>query len=241
MFWTGGWDSTFQLLRLLLEYRVKVTPFYLLQAVRRSTSIEIQTMNRIRDTLQQEYPRTKELFLPTRYSKVEDIPPDQEIDKAFHSIIKRKFMGDQYNWIPRYCKHNDIQDMQLSVHRDDTAHYVVEDFVRREHDGCMSFYRIDPKFRSRDEHTLFRYFTFPMLDFEKVQMGKIATEKGWGKIMHMTWFCHKPKRMQPCGVCNPCIYTIKEGLAYRIPLKNRLKSFFFRPIKSLAKAFINKV
>ena len=35
--WTGGWDSTFQLLSLLLLHGRKVTPYYLIDAERLST------------------------------------------------------------------------------------------------------------------------------------------------------------------------------------------------------------
>jgi hypothetical protein len=39
--------------------------------------------------------------------------------------------------------------------------------------------------------------------------------------MELTWFCHRPIRGEPCGVCNPCIYTIQEGLGVRVPASGR--------------------
>ena len=48
LLWTGGWDSTFQLLQLLIIHRRRVTPFYLLDEERRSTGVEIRTIKRIK-------------------------------------------------------------------------------------------------------------------------------------------------------------------------------------------------
>ena len=48
LFWTGGWDSTFQLLRLLLDQRAPVVPYYLLRDRRTSTTHELEAMERIR-------------------------------------------------------------------------------------------------------------------------------------------------------------------------------------------------
>ena len=42
-------------------------------------------------------------------------------------------------------------------------------------------------------------------------------------VMKLTWFCHRPRRGQPCGTCNPCIYTIEEGLGERVPMSGRLR------------------
>jgi hypothetical protein len=46
--------------------------------------------------------------------------------------------------------------------------------------------------------------------------------------MDMTWFCHTPVRGRPCGICAPCVYTIEEGLARRVPVSRRVLSFFYR-------------
>ena len=46
--WTGGWDSTFQLLQLLIDQKVSVTPFYLIDEERRSTGVEIITLQALK-------------------------------------------------------------------------------------------------------------------------------------------------------------------------------------------------
>lgn len=49
--WTGGWDSTFQLLRLLFLDKQPVEPYYLIDEERPSTGIELLTMKRIRQSI----------------------------------------------------------------------------------------------------------------------------------------------------------------------------------------------
>jgi hypothetical protein len=47
LLWTGGWDSTFQLLQLLFIHRRRVTPYYLVDEESPSLSIEIRTRKRV--------------------------------------------------------------------------------------------------------------------------------------------------------------------------------------------------
>jgi len=55
-------------------------------------------------------------------------------------------------------------------------------------------------------------------------MKSIAEEKGYLYIMNKTWFCHSPIKNEPCGLCNPCRYTIEEGMEYRLP-QNALRRY----------------
>lgn len=244
LLWTGGWDSTFQLLQLLIIHRRQVTPFYLIDAERPSTGVEIQTIKRIKDRLLKEYPHTQELMQPTQYYSVTDISQDSKITEAFQSVLKDKFMGRQYEWLPRFCKENEIADIQLCIHIDDKAHFVIEHIVSESTDGFQTLFRVDPKFYEMNEYVLFRYFSFPIFNLSKTQMSAIADKQGWEKIMDMTWFCHQPtKKMNPCGKCNPCLYTIEEGLGRRIPIRSRIDAFFhwhlILPLKSLAKTILS--
>ncbi len=245
LFWTGGWDSTFQLLQLLIIHKLRVTPFYLIDENRKSTGVEILTMHRIKNRLFEKYPHTKELLRPTQYFGVADILPDLEIEEAFKTIRKEKFLGSQYDWLARFCKENSITDMQLCIHHQQTP-FVIENMVSEESDDSLSVFRVDPKFNMTNEYDVFCYFSFPIFNLSKVQMAAIANEQGWQQEMRLTWFCHNPRKgMMPCGKCNPCIQTIEEGLAWRIPTSIRISSFFhrayFRPIKAIAKRMLNQV
>jgi hypothetical protein len=246
LLWTGGWDSTFHLLQLLIIHKLRVTPFYLIDEARGSTGVEIQTMKRIRNRLFKKYPHTRDLLRPTQYFGVPAILPDPEIEEASKTIRKEKFMGPQCDWLARFCKQNSITDMQLCIHRGDKAHLVIENIVSEERDDSLSVVRVDRKFNMTNEYTLFRYFSFPIFSLSKVQMATIANEQGWEQEMGLTWFCHNPRKgMKPCGECNPCISTIEEGLAWRIPASSRVSSFFHGafswPVKRIVKHMLNKV
>jgi hypothetical protein len=245
LLWTGGWDSTFQLLQLLTVHRRRVTPLYLI-ADRPSTGMELKTIKRIKDRLFKEYPYTTELLRPTQYFAVADLAPCLEITEAFQGIIKEKKMGSQYEWLARFCRQNAIMDMQLCIHRDDKAHRVVEQLVSEYETDSYSTYRIDPKHAMKKEYVLFSYFSFPIFNLSKLQMAAIAKEQGLEDIMEMTWFCHRPRRdMKPCGRCKPCIYTIEEGLGWRIPVSSRIayviNGKLIWPLKSRAKRIVNRL
>jgi len=246
LLWTGGWDSTFQLLQLLLVHLQRVTPFYVIDPERRSTGMELLTMKHIKDHLWNEYPHTRRLLQPTRYCAVEDVSQDCEIAEAFQYILKEKYIGDQYDWLARFCKSIGITDMQLCIHLDDKAHIVIEQIVSESTDGFQGVFRVDPRFKDMNEYVLFQYFSFPLFELSKTQMSTIADRQGWEKIMHMTWFCQKPaNNMKPCGKCKPCLYTIQEGLGWRIPVRSRIVSYFYRqviwPLRSVVKIVIRKL
>jgi hypothetical protein len=224
-------------------HRCNVTPFYLIEEERPSIGMEIRAMKRIKDRLFKEYPYTQELVRPTQFFAVEDIPPDPEISGTFQDIFKRKFMGIQYEWLARFCKENEIGDLQLCIHRDDKAHSVIEKMVSESKSDFQRIFRVDEKFSTTEEYILFRYYTFPIFNLSKIQMESVANEHGWNEIMAMTWFCHTPRRgVKPCGVCGPCVYTIQEGLGWRVPLSSRILSLFvrsfIRPSRSMTKRIL---
>jgi 7-cyano-7-deazaguanine synthase in queuosine biosynthesis len=243
LLWTGGWDSTFQLLRLLLEFQRPVVPFYLADDTRASTRVEIDTMARIRERLALDYPHTRELLSATQIFHVSDLQADADVESAFDQAVQRRFMGNQYAWLARFCRQQKIDDIELSIHLDDNAHAVLARMVvpTQSSDGYPSF-RLSDDCRNSEEYQLFHYFSFPLFNTSKLEMARIASERGWNDIMHMTWFCHRPTRdQQPCGHCNPCLYTIQEGLGWRIPVGRRMLAvpyrLFVRPLKAQAKAF----
>jgi hypothetical protein len=246
LLWTGGWDSTFHLLQLLTVHHACVTPFYLIHPDRPSTGVELKTINAIRTSLFNEYPYTKELLQPGHYSSVSDIAPDPEITETFQSIIKERKIGSQYEWLARFCKQHALTDMQLGIHRDDKAHRVIGDLVSKADGYPYDVYRLDPRHRMKKEYILFGYFCFPIFNLTKRNMAAIAEDRGWTALMNMTWFCHRPGRdMKPCGRCKPCIYTIEEGLGWRLPTGSRIRYIIHNKlvwsVKSRAKRLVSRL
>ncbi len=246
LLWTGGWDSTFQLLQLLIIQQRRVIPFYVIDAERRSTGVELRTMKRIKDRLFREHPYTRELLLPTRYSAVTDIAPDAEIEDAHKAILEERFIARQYEWLARFCKEQGVADMQLCMQSFRVHHKGDINFDELVSESKDGLYRVNPGYAPVNECKVLGCFSFPVITLTKLQMSDIAKEQGLTEIMGMTWFCRFPrKKMRPCGRCGPCLHAIEEGVGWRIPMRGRAASVFQRsinlPLRSLAKTVTRKL
>lgn len=186
-------------------------------------------MARIVAHVHEAYPHTRALLQPLRVSTVDDVAEDAEITVALRDIRRRVFIGSQYAWLPAFCRQNAITDMELGVHVDDKVQALVRPFAMEfDHPAGYRSIRVDPRHAESAEFRLFRDFSFPLFHLDKVDMDKRAEVEGWGTIMDMTWFCHTPVHGRPCGICAPCVYTIEEGLARRVPASRRVLSYFYR-------------
>ncbi|MCP4884251.1 MAG: hypothetical protein GY908_10720 [Flavobacteriales bacterium] len=249
LLWTGGWDSTFQLLRLLLIYKVRVTPFYIIDESRSSTLMEIKAISMIKNHLITEYPHVKELMKATQYHAVTNISHNKNISDSYRSLQKKVRVGIQYEWLARFCFEKDIQNMQLSVEdiiipspTDFFSNYITP-FLKLEKIGNQEVYLLDPKIKSTDQYKVFKYFSFPIIKLTKLQSIEIVNKKGWMKIMEMTWFCHNPTRHdEPCGYCAPCSDYIEDFFGWRIPAGRRYISYYYRnfvnPFKSKLRSYL---
>ncbi len=235
LLWTGGWDSTFQLLRLLILDRHRVAPFYLIDARRDSLRHELRAIARIRERITREHPDTKELIQPMRFYALEDIPPDPEITEAYLLLSEDNHVGFQYEWLARFCKHNGIADMQLCIDAGESrAFRRLKDLVTEVDARSRQVYRIDPEHATKPEYVVFRFFTLPVFSLSKLDMLASAQDHGWHDIMRMTWFCHYPVGdAMPCGQCFPCISVLEEGLGWRIPLYRRIVTALPRAIRRM--------
>lgn len=229
LLWTGGWDSTFRLLQLLLVHRVEVAPYYLKDPTRASTDIELKTMAGIIGVLHARYPHTRELLQPLHVAEVSKLPTNPEFATALAEVRRRNYIGSQYVWLPAFCRQHGIDDMEIGVHVDDRVQSVLRTMVTEfDHPAGFRSVRVDPKHADTPEYRLFGSFSFPLFLIDKVEISRQANGSDWGDIMEMTWFCHTPVRGKPCGTCGPCVYTIQEGLARRVPMSRRALSFFYR-------------
>jgi hypothetical protein len=88
--------------------------------------------------------------------------------------------------------------------------------------GNSHVFTYNPALKDKPEYVFLKYFSYPLMDFTKKDVQKIAEEKGWLPIMKLTWFCYTPLFGKiPCGVCEPCQQTIGEGMDWRFPIMTR--------------------
>lgn len=217
LLWTGGWDSTFRLLQLLLVERRCVEPYYVVEGARRAGSAEQGAMRKIRGLLQTKHPEAAARLGQTIEVPLEQVAADPNIFAHYEKALHFGFIGGQYEWLARMCAQRGITDMELAIHRDDKARERLSKLVDD------SRRQLDPRFAGDPRYELFKYFRFPLFDMTKQQMRSAARQHGFEEFMALTWFCHRPRGGEPCGVCNPCIYTIEEGLADRVPRAGRIR------------------
>jgi hypothetical protein len=232
--WTGGWDSTFHLVRCLISDDSEIQPIYLIDENRSSTAMELLTMKRIKQEIRADIPARADLLLPVRFVAVSDLLEDERVAKAFAGIRKRKQIGIQYDWLGRFCSQFEVSNLNLCIHKDDHAHDILQHMVE---DGGEDFkhYRVSERYIGTDEYELFRHYSFPVFDLTKCKMQSIAHQMGFSSIMNLTWFCHTPRDRKPCGTCYPCRFTIEEGLGWRIPYLRRLKGTILSSARQLAR------
>ena len=246
LLWTGGWDSTYRLLTLLLQLRLPVAPIYIYDAKRASAPVELQTMENLREAIVQAHPHAKALLKPSTIVRLEDIAPDEEIERAFNRVVSRFRIGDQYAFIARYCNHQGLDGVELSVENAPRgAHLALDKYVE------MVSSPGGPTWRLRDDadddiRKVFGPFSCPIFETRKQDMSAAVIRNGWQPLMGMTWFCHKPSRnMTPCGFCNPCQYVLQQGMGYRIPRSrralSRLYSFTLMPLRARTRQLLRRM
>ncbi len=232
IFWTGGWDSTFRVLQVILFEKRKVQPFYIIDPGRKSTDAEIKAMDNIKDQLSQRYPSTKELLLPTVIGNLSDIEGSQEVTDAYQGILEQQELGSQYEFLANYCLQEGLDHLEIAA-EDGPAVILaklLQSFVVQVNAGNYPNYELDVKYDGTDVYTLFKYFRYPILFTTKLEMQEIVTKEKLEDLMDLTWFCHNPQmrsaNYEPCGVCNPCIEVISAGMGRRMPLRSKIRYYF---------------
>ena len=213
--WTGGWDSTFRVLYATLVEGKRVEPHYIVDTDRPSSLRELQVMSEVKNAIrtfsQEAYERISLLQITSK----NEISEDVEITTSWKRLKQKMHIGGQYDWIARYAKSKNLTDLELSVQRDDTEGGIYSFLKANVEQTPSGTYRLRRGVGGDGE--IFAWFEFPVLEYSKTQMRDMARKHGFIEILEKTWFCHRPISGMPCGMCNPCIYTIEGGMGYRLP------------------------
>lgn len=214
LFWTGGWDSTFRLLQLLLIEKKKVQPHYIVTS-QPSTGKEIDTMLAIRQDLYRKYPETKELLKPTRFESEGLIEPHEGITDVYESIKKEKRICLQYEFLARYCNQ-----------------------IGKKIEVCVEPYGDGLQIDYLNTGLIFdNFFLYPLIKTSKGKMVKRSNENGWNDIMYKTWYCQVPKNGNPCGLCGSCTDMFMNEMDFRLPLKSRILGYLQLPFRKIWRNF----
>lgn len=221
LLWTGGWDSTYRLLDLVLVQGRPVQPYYLIDANRRSTLIELQTRERIRAAAIARSPAVRDLLLPSIIADMGDLHPEPELHAWLDGLRQNGWLGKQYVPLAAFASAHGLDALELSINREDRPRLRLADDVTPAPDDPrvyqLAVRLTDPNLE------IFRHFRFPIFDISKREMQEMARRGGFADLMELTWFCHTPRRGQPCGTCAPCRDIIGEGLGRRLPPMARVR------------------
>lgn len=219
--WTGGWDSTFRILYIVLVEKRKVQTYYIIDPFRWSLVQEFKAMANIKRALRQRYPELSGLLLPTLYFDKTDVVKNEYLSTCFDAIKER--LGGQYEWLSTWADQFSLSDIELVIESSDSVvgcRSVISNYLCKDENGyCV----VDAKFKGTPAYELFHYFLFAITDISKVDMKRIALKHDFYDILELSWFCHRPTYFsKPCGTCNPCKNTYAKGLGYRLGTYGRM-------------------
>ena len=224
LLWTGGWDSTFRMLDLILIKQKPVQPYYLIDAQRRSFGTEILAMNTIKRRLDIKHPDLSHLLRPTVFRDVHDIPPNREIHESYQRICARNHIGTQYEWGARFAQAEGLSKLELSLIGAGHMFQFFGPYLHRQDVEDDVVCEIDRKHHGTDIYRVFKDYRFPLIFMTKQEMHAKAKQHGFEEFMLLTCFCHTPRSDgRPCGVCIPCGIAIECGLGWRLPRTSRVK------------------
>jgi hypothetical protein len=236
LLWTGGWDSTYRLLELVLLHQRAVQPFYI-SLKRQSADIELRAMKQIKQQLFAAHPETRSRILETIFVEAANIPSRPD---AWAALLRLREMGgtrrvgSQYYDFAAAAEHLGLDQLELGIHAEEGSFWYdrLKSNVESKDGVCRLVAEPD-----LEELEIFKRFAFPLLTLSKKDMAAKAEGAGFSFILDSTWFCHRPdRRGRPCGFCAPCRLTMKEGLERRIPRVNRIKHRLLWPmITAIAK------
>ncbi len=222
LLWTGGWDSSFRLMQLLLVERRQVRPIYVIDTGRPSTLFELRAMEAIRAGLLARLPDPS-LLAPTQFLMASDYPPSPH-DRAIGDRMRRATkMGTQYVWLSGPGEALRWSNVELCIERYESG---LSDWQRMIFDepGMLN---------GSPEARLFRFWSFPVIRLTKDQMRQIAHSQGFLDLLVMRWFCFRPLNGKPCGSCRPCKLAHREGVEFANPFLVKTRDFLRNATRSL--------
>ncbi len=233
LLWTGGWDSTFRVLYSSIVDGKRVEPHYIIDTARPSSLRELETISHIKSLLRSTNEEAYERVSSLQITSIKEIPDDIGIKNSWNQLKQRAHLGQQYDWLARYAKFKNLADLELSVHIDDKAYVFLKGNVEETPFGG---YRL--KRNVLGDENIFARFKFPILEYSKLHMRDIARTHGFIGILEASWFCHQSTNRTPCGWCNPCRYTIEEGMRYRLPREALFRYHTYRYAKAIGSPFL---
>jgi len=235
IFWTGGWDSTFRVLYLVIVEKRKVQPYYIRGVHTKTKKKEILAMDLIKEKMFKIYPETKHLLKPTIFIPAENIAADKEIKQNFLKLEEEYSFTPQNYYMARFAKETGLDNIEICTEKNrENANSWIGALYDMIPDNSM---RIDKKYSNTDLYKVCGYGSFPLLHLTKYDMKEIATKFNFIELLNESWFCNYPINGKPCGTCSACMRIMEMKMYDRMPLISRVRYYTSpkRYLKSLLK------
>lgn len=221
VFWTSGWDSTYMVIRLLRE-GYTVQPIYIYNPKRKSRHHELAALDHLSALIPTRIKTGK--LLPYRVVNLKDIKIDPEIVQAFTDISEaipdgQRPLGYQYRYLASFIKQNsdEFPVVALGLERALSPETCACSAIIRQFGALTPEMRIDAQRSTPALVALLGNFEFPIMDTTEPEMRQQIKDWGYEDIMKNIWFCHRPIKGEPCGVCNPCSSKIAGNMEFLLP------------------------
>lgn len=218
--WTGGWDSTFMLIKVLSNIQLGggyVVPVYILDRDRGSYKYELKAMDSIHKML-------KDRSFPNILADIviihkEDIPANENLTAVSKRCSLRYRLGSQYDWLSRYAEstgglvclglENGPRSIAISSMDVEGVSFINTSLGKI----------VNANSGKSDLTEIFSHFVFPIIDDSEISMKNWVRENDFEDVMSHIWFCHDPIGGEPCGLCNPCLEKYGSGMGYLLSHK----------------------
>lgn len=240
--WSGGWDSTFMLLKLAREYDV-IQPYYILFN-RSNQEYEINAIHNVLNKIAGHKEITCHI-LPVIYVRKEDI-----VEPLWLRLCWEKYKDKPYSVAPQYLTLAAFAMNHKGIAIGQERYYEIPGHMTRlmYEKGHMLFTKdgvgyFDSRRSNKEVFALFGNAIYPVSLYSELMMKDKVIEWCCQDIMKDAWFCYYPINGKPCGLCGPCRVKIKQcmdflfssenlkiGMVCNYIYKNNLKDKYGRPL-----------
>lgn len=214
--WTGGFDSTFRLLQILLLERQAVQPIYIMTACvdgiedgRVNQKYEVERMEKLRSIILNKFPHSRRLLRKTLIvKKIPNVPKLTQQYMNLHNI--HGYFTRPINQYERIARLAYLWKIPIEIGMEKSGK-SMDEATRKVRTGLGTNCRIvDILPPGLEDLECLRYIRLPLVHLTKQQMLVLAKNynrsiPGVIEILRNTFSCWYPRADgSPCGWCNMC-------------------------------------
>ncbi len=214
--WTGGWDSTYRVVELSRQ-KVTIQPIYILDPKRESANYELGgAIKTITEMLLQRNETLAE-FLPIKVINVGEIQPNEEITATAKQLKNEFGLGEQHDWTARVALQ--YPGIEMCIEKAIKGYMPIRETINKYGKLKMSAhgYVVDREQSTQTLVNILGNITLPIFDTTETEMLQNIKKWHYEDVMAHIWFCHRPIKGKPCGLCSPCHTKWDSNMKFLLP------------------------